>query len=99
MGQQLVFARQAAEIVTDHFIRPLRRLTTCPQADQHAGDDSAVGLNFDAGLAMAQKVAAAQNLFEKSEEDFNLPIIIPPKMTPFIRVERDGVVRIISVSG
>ena len=75
MGQELVLARQAAEIVADHLIRPLRRLAAGPKADEHTGDDGAVGLNLNAGLAVTEKLTAAQDLFEKPKEDFNRPAV------------------------
>ena len=49
------------------------RFAARPQADQHARDDRAVDLNFNAFLRLTQQMAAAKNVFQKSEEDFNCP--------------------------
>ena len=48
MGQQFLFLGQAGEVVADHLVGPQRRLAARPQADEHAGDDRAIGLNLDA---------------------------------------------------
>ena len=71
--EQLVFAGQAAETEADHLIRSQRRFAARPEADQHAGDDRAVGLNLDAVFVVAQEVTATQDMFEKSEKNFNSP--------------------------
>ncbi|MGH7484222.1 MAG: hypothetical protein ACREMY_01290, partial [bacterium] len=68
-------------VVADHLIGSERRLAACPQADQQAGDDGAVGLNLDAIFAVAQQLPASQNVLEESEENLSVPIIIPPKIT------------------
>ena len=51
VSQQFFLIGHAAEVPADHFVGPKRRLPTCPQADQHACDDRAVDLHFDAVLA------------------------------------------------
>ena len=51
VGQQFLFAGQAAEVEADHLVGPQRRLAARPEADQQAGDDRAVGLNLDAVLS------------------------------------------------
>ena len=62
---------------TVHLRRPCRRSTSRsshefsalafsgPQSDQHARDDLAVHLHFDAILRMTQQMTAAQEMFEK----------------------------------
>lgn len=68
---QLVLVRHPAEVETDHFACPKRSLLPCPQCNQHAGDNRAARLNLNAILILAQQVPAAQDLFEKTEEDFD----------------------------
>jgi hypothetical protein len=55
VGQQFVFFSQAREVVADHLVSPQRRFSACPQTDQHAGDDGAIGLNLDALRIVAQQ--------------------------------------------
>ena len=76
--QQLLFIRHACEVVANHLVRPERRLAPSPQADQHAGNDRAVRLNFDAVGRMAQQMPTAQYVLEKPEENFTLPSIMHP---------------------
>ena len=52
--KQLIVVGHAAEVPTDHFVRSASRLATCPEADQHASDDRAIGLNLDALLRLTQ---------------------------------------------
>lgn len=79
--QQLRFRRQTHEVVAHHLVGPPRRLAAGPQADQHARDDRAVRLDRDAVLIVAQEMATAEHVLEEPEEQFSVPIIMPPKMT------------------
>ena len=79
VGQQFFFVGHAAEVPADHLVSSKRRLATCPQADQHARDDRAVDLHFDAVLRMTQQMTAAQQMLEEAEEDLSVPLILPPK--------------------
>ena len=47
-GPAGLLRRPCRRSTADHFLSSQRRLATCPQADQHAGDDRAVDLHFDA---------------------------------------------------
>ena len=78
VSQQFLFAGQAAEVKADHLVGPPGRLAVGPQTDQQTGDDGTVRLDLDAVLAVAEQVPATQQVFEKSEEDFTLPSIMPP---------------------
>ncbi len=75
MGQQFVLARQAREVVADHLVGPQRRFTPGPQADQHASDDRAVGLNLDPLLTVAEQVPTTQHVLEEPEKRFNRPAV------------------------
>jgi hypothetical protein len=76
VSHQLIFVGEAAEVETDHFVRPLRWLPSSPQCDQHAGDDRTVCLDLNAVLVVTQQVTATQHVLEKPEEDLDLPFII-----------------------
>ncbi len=75
VGQEFVLFRQPREVIADHLVRPQRRLTARPQADEHAGNDGTVGLDLDAYRVVAQQVPTAQHMLEKTEENFNRPAI------------------------
>ena len=64
--------------MAEHLVRAKRRLAARPETDQHAGNNRAIRLDLDAVLAVAEQVPATQQVFEKSEEDFTLPSIMPP---------------------
>ncbi len=70
---QFVFAGHATEVKTDQLVSSQRWLLTRPQADQHAGDDRAVRLNFNSLGIVAKQVAAAEHVFEESEEYLDRP--------------------------
>ena len=70
---QFVFAGHAAEVETDHLVSSQRWLLTRPQADQQAGDDRAVRLNFDSLGIVAQQVTAAEHVLEESEKYLDRP--------------------------
>jgi hypothetical protein len=76
MAQEFRFAGQPQEVIADHLIRSLRRLAAGPEAEEHAGDDRTIGLEFDAVLAAKVKMAAAQHLLEEPEEPFHLPAVL-----------------------
>ena len=50
----------------------IRRLAAGLEAEEHTGDDRAIGLEFDAALAVKVKMSAAQHRLEEPEEKFNL---------------------------
>ena len=75
VGQQFVLLGQTGEVMADHLVGPQRRLAARPQADEHAGDDRAVGLNLDAHRIVAQQVPAAQHVLEEAKEDFDRPAV------------------------
>ena len=64
--QQLRFRRQTHKVVAHHLVGSPRRLAAGPQADQHARDDRAVRLDRDAVFIVAQQMATAQHVLEKS---------------------------------
>ena len=66
MSQQFLFVGHAADVPADQFVRPQGWLTARPQTDQHAGDNRALHLNFDAVLRMAQQVAASEHMHEEA---------------------------------
>lgn len=76
MRHQLGFAGKSAEFEANHFESPFGWSTTSPKTSQHAGNHCAVRLNLDAVLTVAQQVAAAEEMLEKPEEDFNYPNVV-----------------------
>ena len=56
MCEQLCFAREAAEVVAQHFKSSFGRLATGPQIDQQARNDCAVALDLDAVRSMAEQM-------------------------------------------
>ena len=47
---QFVLVNQSSEVETNHLVSAKRRLFAGPQCDQHARNDRALRLNFDAVL-------------------------------------------------
>ena len=84
VASDLIDARPAKHVVTKYLEGPLGRSAARVKEDQHAGDQCGVDLDLDAILLGAQQVPTTQQLFEHPEEDFNLPITIPPKQGTFI---------------
>jgi hypothetical protein len=80
MSQQFFLVGYAAEVPADHLVSSQRWLATCPQADQHARDNRAVDLHFDAVLRMTQQMTASQKMLEKAKEDLSLPVRLRPKV-------------------
>ena len=78
MRQQFVLLGQAREVVADHLVRSQGRLAARPQANQHARNDGAVGLDLDAHRIVAQQRPAAQRVLEEAKEYLSLPLILPP---------------------
>ena len=54
----------------------IHRLAAGPEAEEHAGDDRATGLEFDAVLAVKVKMAAAQHLLEEPDEPFHFLAVL-----------------------
>jgi len=81
MCDQFVLAGPADEVEADHLVGPLGRLFASPQADEHAGDDGTISLDFDSHRIVAQQVPTAQEMLEEPKEHFSVPFIIPPKIT------------------
>ena len=75
---QLILVRHPAEIETDHFIRAERGFFARPKSDQHACNDCEVRLDLNTVLVVAQQVATAQNVLERTEKYLTLPSIMPP---------------------
>ena len=48
MSPQFFVVGHAAEVPADHLVSSQRWLATCPQTDQHARDDRAIDVHFDA---------------------------------------------------
>ena len=67
MGLHLVGGGPAQHVEAEHLVRALGWFAARPEGDHQAGDDRAVGLDFDAVLVVAQQVAAAQQVFELAE--------------------------------
>lgn len=63
MSQQFFFLGHAAEVPVDQLVSLPRRSATHPQADQHARDECAVYLRFDAVLRVAQQMTVAKQMF------------------------------------
>ncbi len=68
MSKQFFLGSHAAEVPADHLVSSQRRFATCPKADQHACDNRAVDLHFDAVLRMAQQMTASQKMLEKAKK-------------------------------
>ena len=56
-----------------HFKCPFGSLSTGPQGNQHAGNQSTVDLQGDTIVGLCQKVFTSQNAFEPAEKQLNLP--------------------------
>ena len=69
MGQQFVGVGPAHQVVAQHLVRAFGRLAASPEVDQQAGDDRAVRFNRDPVRVMTQQMPAAQQVFERAEED------------------------------
>lgn len=102
MRQQLFVIRHAAEIPADHFVGTQCWLAPRPQTDQHARDDRAVGLKFNAVLRITQQVTASQHVLEEAEKDFNRPAIVLQQSNNFrrhirqVRGDADGAVAVLT---
>jgi hypothetical protein len=98
MGYQFLQVGHAREVEAEHFVRSQCGLAPGPQADEHTGDDGAIGLNCDAVGRTAQQVSTPENLFEKSEEDFDRPTIMIEQRDDFSGEEKvSGTVNSIKV--
>jgi len=76
MPDQLVFIGHACEIPAQHFIRPQGGLAPRPQGNQHTGDNSRIGLQFDAVAVVAEQMPATQNMLKKAKEDLHRPAVL-----------------------
>jgi len=56
VSQQFVEVRDSDEVPAEHLVRSQCRLLAGQQANQHAGDDRAVGLDVDAVSRTAEQV-------------------------------------------
>ena len=81
MVQQFLLIGPADEVEANHLVSPLGRLFASPQGDQQASDDGTVCLNLDPDWIGTKQVTTTENVFKETEEDFSVPIILPPKMT------------------
>ncbi len=73
MREQFIVVRAFVEVMANHFISSLDRLTSHPQADHQAGNQGCIHLDSDAVFTVSQQVATAQNTFEPTKEQFNSP--------------------------
>ena len=76
MSQQFFLVSHAAEVPADHLVSSQRWLAAGPQTDQHARDDRAIDLHFDAVLRMAQQMTSSQKMLEKAKENLDCPTIM-----------------------
>ena len=60
MLKKLLLGRPVHQVVADHFVGAFGGATSCPEADQHAGDDRAIDLNLDPLRIRAQEVTATK---------------------------------------
>ena len=79
VAEQFFVVGHAAEVPADHFVSSQRRLTARPETNQHARDDRAIHLNFDAVLRTTQQVPTARAIAWclPVENDFFHVVIIP----------------------
>ena len=88
MGEQFLFTGPAAEVEAQHLVGALGRFLARPQADEQAGDQRQVHLDFHPVGRGAQQVPAAQDAFEPAKKQFRLPAIMPPKRDAYIGLHR-----------
>ena len=76
MAEEFRFAGQPQKVIADQLIGSLGRLVAGPETTEPAGDDRAMGLDFDAVLAVKVERAAAHQLRKEPEKQFHLPAVL-----------------------
>ena len=76
MTDQFVFIGHAGKIPAKHFIRPKRGFTTRPQGNQHTGDNSRIGLQFNAVMVVTEQMPTAKNMLKEAKENLNSPAML-----------------------
>ena|SRR5271154_2103179 len=71
MSQQFVFVGQADEVVADHLISAQGRLAAHREADEHAGNNRQIGLDFDAAPVVTEQMPTAKHMLEEAEEELD----------------------------
>ena len=70
------FGVPAGEVEAEHFEQTFGRFSFGPEADEQGGDDRHVNLDGDAGAAVAEDLAAAEDALEPAETEFDLPALV-----------------------
>ena len=76
MTDQFVFIGHAGKIPAKHFIRSERGFTTRPQGNKHTGDDSRIGLQFNAVMVVTEQMSTAKNMLKEPKENLYCPAML-----------------------